>query len=414
MLLGIKMYTNYYLDTHLNKKNEATIFIDISIAKNRFKLSTRSRVQPKYWDEKKQRIKASFIGSPEFNARLTKLNSDVLKIYNRQKSEDEPLDLLGFKKSIRNIVSDEPKSTDSQEFWSAYNDYLDYIKSNKAEGTFKKYQTMFKHIEYWDKERQPVTFELFDIKFYDKFVLYLNQKKRINNNTVGKYIKNLKAFLSWAYDREYHSNEKWRDWKAPSQETVNVSLTEKELMTLYHMDLSYDPSLAKIRDVFCFGCFTGQRYSDIYNFKWQDIEGDFWINKVQKTKDHLEVPLNVYAKSIITRYKEAQFKGERVLPVLTNQRLNTRIKDLCEDAGLDGPIRTINYIGNEVEEEVLPKWMKIGTHTGRRTFITLSLEKGMRVETVMSITGHSDYRTFQKYIKHKKEVKRREMDEVWG
>jgi len=77
----------------------------------------------------------------------------------------------------------------------------------------------------------------------------------------------------------------------------------------------------------------------------------------------------------------------RVLPVLTNQRLNSRIKELCELAEIDEPIRTTNYIGNEVEKKVLPKFMKIGTHTGRRTFITLSLEKGMRVETVMSITG---------------------------
>ena len=83
-------------------------------------------------------------------------------------------------------------------------------------------------------------------------------------------------------------------------------------------------------------------------------------------------------------------------------------------AEIDRPIRFTNHIGNVVEELVMPKFMKIGTHTGRRTFITLSLEKGMRVETVMSITGHSDYRTFQKYIKHTKEVKRREMDEVWG
>ena len=85
----------------------------------------------------------------------------------------------------------------------------------------------------------------------------------------------------------------------------------------------------------------------------------------------------------------------KVLPVLTNQRLNARIKELCEDDELDEPVRNINYIVNEVEEDVLPKWMKIGTHTGRRTFITLSLEKGMRVETVMSITGHSDYELFR-------------------
>ncbi len=39
------------------------------------------------------------------------------------------------------------------------------------------------------------------------------------------------------------------------------------------------------------------------------------------------------------------------------------------------------------------------THTGRRTFVTLSYQKGMRVLDIMAITGHKDYDSFIKYYR---------------
>ena len=48
----------------------------------------------------------------------------------------------------------------------------------------------------------------------------------------------------------------------------------------------------------------------------------------------------------------------------------------------------------------------------RRTFVTLSLEKGMRPETLMEITGHKDYKTFKKYIKISSNVKATEMNKI--
>jgi len=55
----------------------------------------------------------------------------------------------------------------------------------------------------------------------------------------------------------------------------------------------------------------------------------------------------------------------------------------------------------------------ISTHTARRTFVTLSLEKGMRPEVVMEITGHKDYKTMKKHIKITSKVKHNEIKNVW-
>lgn len=61
-----------------------------------------------------------------------------------------------------------------------------------------------------------------------------------------------------------------------------------------------------------------------------------------------------------------------------------------------------------------PTYEVIGTHTARRTFVSLSLQKGMKPENIMAITGHKTYRMMQKYLKIDYKHLRDEMDKVWG
>jgi integrase len=83
-------------------------------------------------------------------------------------------------------------------------------------------------------------------------------------------------------------------------------------------------------------------------------------------------------------------------------------------AGFNESILMVKYRGVEKVEFIEPKYKFISTHTARRTFVTLSLEKGMRPETVMSITGHKDYHSFKKYIKLTDKVKLVEMNQIWN
>nr|WP_083891951.1 tyrosine-type recombinase/integrase [Echinicola vietnamensis] len=56
----------------------------------------------------------------------------------------------------------------------------------------------------------------------------------------------------------------------------------------------------------------------------------------------------------------------------------------------------------------------ISAHTGRKTFVTLSLAKGIPAEVVMKITGHSDYKSFKRYIEVDEQRKRDEMTKAWS
>ena len=92
------------------------------------------------------------------------------------------------------------------------------------------------------------------------------------------------------------------------------------------------------------------------------------------------------------------FEHDKVLPVITNQKMNEYLKELAELAGINEPIRQTYYKGNGRIDEVTPKYALLGTHAGRRTFICNALALGIPPQVVMKWTGHSDYKAMKPYI----------------
>ena len=44
------------------------------------------------------------------------------------------------------------------------------------------------------------------------------------------------------------------------------------------------------------------------------------------------------------------------------------------------------------------QWEQLTSHTARRTFATLAVQRGTPIKVVMNITGHSTEREFNKYV----------------
>jgi len=83
-------------------------------------------------------------------------------------------------------------------------------------------------------------------------------------------------------------------------------------------------------------------------------------------------------------------------------------------ADIKDKIQRVIYIGSERIEETVRKYELITSHTMRRTFITQSLERGIRPETLMKVTGHKDLRTLMRYVKIVDDVKDYEMQNAWN
>jgi len=72
--------------------------------------------------------------------------------------------------------------------------------------------------------------------------------------------------------------------------------------------------------------------------------------------------LNKHNKAILDKNKDVAFEENKVLPIITNQKINDYLKELAELAGIDEPVRQTCYRGNERIDEVTPKYALLG-HT---------------------------------------------------
>ena len=178
-----------------------------------------------------------------------------------------------------------------------------------------------------------------------------------------------------------------------------IFLTTDELTRIRTLSIPQSKQyLERVRDIFLFLCFSGLRYSDVANLKRSDIKPDHMEITTMKTADSLSIELNAQTKAILEKYADIQFKNDRVLPIITNQKFNTYLKELAQIAGIDEPVRETYYKGNERIDIVTPKYALLGSHTGRRTFICNALALGIPPQVVMKWTGHSDYKAMKPYI----------------
>ncbi len=113
--------------------------------------------------------------------------------------------------------------------------------------------------------------------------------------------------------------------------------------------------LERVRDVFLFCCFTGLRHSDVYNLRTSDVKADRIEITTIKTADSLVIELNNHSKAILDKYKDVHFEDNKVLPVISNQKMNDYLKELGEIAEINEPIRETYYKGNERIDIVTPK-----------------------------------------------------------
>jgi integrase len=129
-----------------------------------------------------------------------------------------------------------------------------------------------------------------------------------------------------------------------------------------------------------------------------------------KTADSLIIELNNHSKTILDKYKDVHFEYDKVLPVITNQKMNDYLKELAELAEINEPVRETYYRGNQRIDEVTPKYALLGTHAGRRTFICNALSLGIPAQVVMKWTGHSDYKAMKPYIDIADDIRANAMD----
>lgn len=426
-------------------KGKAPIRIIYQVSGQRKYFNTGKKLFPLSWSSEKQQ--AVFVDRKTAKKEAPKIDYDLF--FTDKEVKEFNNELVDFENQIRDIerrfeldkiiysadmviqkLNEEKNPVTKKESPSkVLFDFIDkYIKDHeniREAGSLSVYKSLNTHLQDYQRyTKHKVTFEKIDHDFFQSFQNFLvtgkgttlNRKNELvprqalNNTTVAKQLSTVKTLLNYARVKGIAVSDRYKDFKIKRETLEVIALTNEEFETLFYWDLTGNKRLAQVRDVFCFACTTGLRYSDLYQLKREHIKEDEIRLIVKKTKEPLSIPLTPYSKAILAKYEEMH----KPLPVISNQKLNDYIKELCELAGINEPIEIVRFRGKVREANTYPKFELIGVHTGRKTFATLSLEKGLSAEEVMSITGHKDYKSFKRYVKVTEQRKKTVMLKAWG
>ena len=381
----------------------------VNFASKRIEFTTGYRIDAEKWDTDKQRVRNGCTNklkqsASEINASLLGYYTEVQEIFKKFEVEEIMPTPEQIKKAFnalhKPIEEVKPRKSTPNAFYKVFDEFVrDCGRQNDwTDSTYEKFAAVKNHLMNF---RDGLTFDFFDEKGLNDYVTYLRDIKEMRNSTIGKQLSFLKWFLRWAFKKGVHQNNAYDSYKPKLKSTQKkiIFLTWEELNKLREFEIpAAKQALDRVRDVFLFQCFTGLRYSDVFNLRRSDIKGDHIEVTTVKTSDSLIIELNKHSKAVLDKYKDVAFEDDKVLPVITNQKMNDYLKELAELAGIDEPVRQTYYRGNERIDEVTPKYALLGTHAGRRTFICNALALGIPPQVVMKWTGHSDYKAMKPYI----------------
>ena len=381
----------------------------VNFASKRIEFTTGFRIDAAKWDSDKQRVRNGCTNklkqsASEINASLLGYYTEIQDIFKKFEVEEimpTPEQIKEVFNALHKPIEEvKPKKSTPNAFYKVFDEFVrDCGRQNDwTDSTYEKFAAVKNHLMNF---RDGLTFDFFDEKGLNDYVTYLRDVKEMRNSTIGKQLSFLKWFLRWAFKKGLHQNNAYDSYKPKLKSTQKkiIFLTWEELNKLREFEIpAAKQALDRVRDVFLFQCFTGLRYSDVFNLRKSDIKGDHIEVTTVKTSDSLIIELNNHSKAILDKYKDVAFEDDKVLPVITNQKMNDYLKELAELAGIDEPVRQTYYRGNERIDEVTPKYALLGTHAGRRTFICNALALGIPPQVVMKWTGHSDYKAMKPYI----------------
>jgi integrase len=375
-----------------NEEGKCVIYVQYVHNEKPTRFSTGEKIAPEHWDASNSKVKASYgRGYVTLNDSLLAEKEKIERLARFAKiSEIEPTGDY-----IKNKIQEEKNKGKAPKDFIAY--YKEYLKNNTFQtNTQKGKTTTLNHLkDFAEKKRMKLTFDSFTHDFYLNFLRYL-EGLQLQQSSIGKHIKNLKAALNYYFDLGINQTTAYKKYKKPDNDTDIIVFTAKELERLKTQELTLK-NLPPLRDLLILGCNTGLRFSDLQNLKMANINLDMKQIKLTtiKTRDQLSIPLNEDAILIIKKY--ANEKG--FLPKISNQKFNELIKDIGKLAKINDPTPITTFKKGQRDDKTPPKYTLITSHIMRRTFITQNLLNRMQAEQIMKITGHKDYHSFHKYIK---------------
>mgnify|MGYP001249558267 CR=1 FL=1 len=436
----------------VNSKGKASITYKFNLKGKRFMYGTSQAIIPELWDKSNQRptgnkkiidhyqkdhpqIKTEL---KNINQRLENLTASTLTFFSLKEQQKTAIDFKELKEYLDNQFNpikakrkETPQAATETPQAPFIKDLVySFIKSMSSgtktiqmplkkrgqkysDSTIQDYMSFHKmFLEF--EEYQNSEYRVTDISkdFEDDLHEFFNDEKEYMPKTKGTKIKIMKSvihdFLETESKKLYDSQNRptetvltlndiyriEREIKRilkPDDETVFVVLDETEIKNLFDLNLTDRLHFDRARDIFLAGCYTALRHSDYSRIGPEHIKGNFIEIITYKNKKKVKIPIRPELRTILNKW-------ENRIPKMTSQELGRYIKEIGKIACIDEHIEKMESKGGKNIDSIKYKYELITTHTARRSAATNMYYSGMPTKDIMTITGHSELKTFEKYI----------------
>ncbi|MCP4310532.1 MAG: site-specific integrase [Bacteroidetes bacterium] len=379
------MQTRFYIERRKDGNGnlllrDRPVFMSVSFPGDRIMLSTGVKTDFHYWDPEQQRVKSSFPGSLATNSWLETLSVTAHMTWGELNSGSGKPDGERFRSLFREL---KPKY--STGFFDVFFLFLESGISRWNTATYRKVRTIYKHMREFEKATSyGLSFRNMNVEFLDKFTVFYSEKGN-NPATTHKAINIVVWFMNWATEKGYNVSRDYRKfYKALDKSVESTSRTLflkwDELIRLLDLDCD-NKRKERVRDLFCFICFTGLRYSELQSLRKEDVlNGEVIVRK--KGGKQRRVPMNVQALEIHSGYANKYYLNNTAFPTISIITMNKYLRKLGEEAGLD---RLVDPVTGS--DALRPLYSRLTAGMGVHTFLANAIELDVPYEIISGFTG---------------------------
>lgn len=375
----------YIKKAKLLKNGEAPICLRITVNGKRAEIQIKRSVEINKWNAQRECAIGKDRKHLELNHYLETVRTRVLRIHRELEQDEKPITA----EILKNLFYGENKPPKMLlEVFNEHNaKYRELIGKDVVKATVLRYERTARYLEeFIKKEFQTNDIPLRNInyEFVCNFEFFIKTEKNCAQNATVKYLKNLKKIITLALTNKWITDNPFCGVRFKQTQSNREFLSENELQII--MEKKFNISrLEVVRDIFVFCCLTGLAFTDIKHLKPEEItndpNGESWIRKArEKTNNMCHIPLLDIPAIIAEKYKNHPIciQKNMVLPVPSNQRMNSYLKEIADVCGIK---------------------KKLTTHTARHTFACMAIANKVSMETIAKMLGHTDIRTTQIYAR---------------
>lgn len=336
-----------------NPQGLLPIYVKITIARKTSYLSTGRFIQPKYWDEKNERVKEGHPNAELFNAEITHRKGEIIqKLVTAQ--------IKGQTVSASDIKKSSESKTNLHNIFEFIDQFTLQVKHKRKPGTLENYRKHTARLELFHGSRS-LAFEDITPAYLGRYENHLRQT--VGENYTHALFKTMRTFFNAAKKRGLITNYPFAVYENPVYSPpVKDYLTLTELANWEKFADSTNNAVLKQTAVyFLLGCYSGLRISDWFAFdRSKNIVGDELKLYAKKNGELVLMPISTPLARNLERMKAIALKIEE-------PTINEKLKIIAKSLGIN---------------------KHLTSHTGRHTFaITICANQGVSSETCAELMG---------------------------